>query len=131
MLPRVPFPPTFSGPGGRGVAVMSPTIKRLALGIGLVFMGLTYCSNQGLDDPQGELTMAPHTIEDTLERHTAELMSVPGVVGTAEGLCDGEPCIRVFVVERTAEIDRSVPESIEGYKVVVEESGEVRALPEE
>ena len=112
---------------------MSPTIKRLALGIGLAFIavGVTYCSNIGLDDPQGELAMAPHTIEDTLERHTAELMSVPGVVGTAEGLCGDEPCIRVFVVERTAEIDRLIPETIEGYKVVVEESGEIRALPDD
>ncbi len=78
--------------------------------------------------------MAPHTIhtiEDTLERHSAALMSVPGVVATGQGLCGDEPCIRVFVVERTPEIDRLIPETIEGYKVVVEESGEIRALPEE
>ena len=112
---------------------MYPAIKRLALGIGLavVAVGLTCCSNIGLDDPQGELAMAVHTIEDTLERHSAELMAVPGVVAAAQGLCDGEPCIRVFVEKRSDEIDRSVPKSIEGYKVVVEESGEVRALPDD
>ncbi len=75
--------------------------------------------------------MAPHTIEDTLERHSAALMSVPGVVATGQGLCGDEPCIKVFVVERTPEIDRSVPKTIEGYKVVVVESGEVRALPDD
>jgi hypothetical protein len=112
---------------------MASTIKRLALGIGLVSIavGLAYCSNIALDDPQRELVMAPHTIEDTLERHSAALISVPGVVAVAQGLCDGEPCIRVFVSKRSDEIDRSVPKSIEGYKVVVEESGEVRALPDD
>ncbi len=112
---------------------MVQVIKRSALVIGLIFIavGVTYCSNIGINDHQGEFTMAPHTIEDTLKRHTAELMSIPGVVGTAEGLSDGEPCISVFVIERTPEIDRSVPESIEGYKVVVVESGEVNAIPDE
>ncbi len=58
-------------------------------------------------------------------------MKIPGVVGTAEGLSGSEPCIRVFVSKRTPEIGPSIPESIEGYPVVVEESGEFRALPDD
>ncbi len=71
------------------------------------------------------------TIEAVLEKHTAELMSVPGVVGTAEGLCNDEPCIRVFVIKKTPEIGRNIPDILEGFKVVVEETGKVRALPED
>ena len=56
-----------------------------------------------------------------LREHTASLMALPGVVGTAQGLCDDEPCIRVFVVEATEELliqaERNVVAEIESsYK---------------
>jgi hypothetical protein len=55
-------------------------------------------------------------------------MSIPGVVGTGIGQCDGEPCIKVFVVQRTTEVDRQIPDQIEGYPVSVEVTGPFRAL---
>ena len=40
-------------------------------------------------------------IKEVLKRHTDELMSVPGVVGVAEGEFQGRPCIKVFVMDKT------------------------------
>ena len=54
-------------------------------------------------------------------------MALPGVVGTAQGLCSDEPCIRVFVVEATEELLKQIPSKIEGYTVDVEATGVIRA----
>ena len=75
--------------------------------------------------------MAEKAIQEVLKKHTAELMSLPGVVGTAQGLCDGKPCIKVFIIEKTPELNRKIPETLEGYPVMIEETGEIRALPED
>ncbi|MBW2647058.1 MAG: hypothetical protein JRE23_12970 [Deltaproteobacteria bacterium] len=57
-------------------------------------------------------------------------MSLPGVVGTAQGLCDNKPCIKIYVIKRTPELDEKIPDILEGYPVIIEETGEIRALPE-
>jgi len=67
-------------------------------------------------------------IREVLKRHTDELMAVPGVVGIAEGLSQGKPCIKVFVVDRNSKLLRQIPETIEGFLLQIEESGEFRAL---
>ena len=55
-------------------------------------------------------------------------MALPGVIGTAQGLCDGKPCIKVLVVTRTSELLAQVPDALEGYTVEVQETGVIRAL---
>ena len=54
-------------------------------------------------------------------------MSIPGVVGVAEGEYQGKPCIKVFVVERDSESTRQITGNIEGYPLQIEESGEFHA----
>lgn len=54
-------------------------------------------------------------------------MGVPGVVGIAIGRRQGAPCIRVMVIEKTAELDRRLPRELEGYPVEVQETGPIRA----
>ena len=68
------------------------------------------------------------TIDQVLREHTDSLMALPGVVGTAQGLCDDKPCIQVFVVEATEELLKQIPEEIEGYTVDVQQTGELKAL---
>ena len=67
-------------------------------------------------------------IEEVLQQHTDSLMALPGVVGTALGLCADGPCIQVFVVEATEELLKQIPEEIEGYTVDVQQTGEFKAL---
>ena len=77
-----------------------------------------------------ENNMPSKPIEKVLEEHTLELMSIDGVVGTAQGLCNGKPCIKVYVIKKTRQLTQRIPTTLEGYPVVIEETGEFRALPE-
>jgi hypothetical protein len=72
--------------------------------------------------------MPAKTIQQVLEEHTRGWMSIPGVVGTAIGLFEGQPCIKVFVAEKTDELAAKIPGAVEGYRVVLDETGEFRAL---
>lgn len=71
--------------------------------------------------------MAQRSIDQVFAAHQDSLMAVPGVVGVAIGRCQDVPCIRVMVVQRTAELDRRVPQELEGYPVEVQETGPIRA----
>ena len=72
--------------------------------------------------------MTKKPIEQVLKEHTDSLMALPGVVGTGQGLCAGEPCIRVFVVQATEDLLKQIPGEIEGYTVDVQQTGEFKAL---
>lgn len=74
--------------------------------------------------------MPSKPIKKVLEEHTLKLMSIEGVIGTAEGLCNGKPCIKVYVIKKTRQLTQRIPTTLEGYPVVMEETGEFRALPE-
>ena len=111
---------------------MLPTIKITFVSIGVIFFanGIESCMNKTVKNGQGEDTMLSKTIEEVLKEHTEELMSLPGVVGTAEGLCNSNPCIKVFVIEFTTELEQKILNILEGYPVELEETGEFEALPE-
>jgi hypothetical protein len=72
--------------------------------------------------------MTKRTIEQVLSDHTDHLLSLPGVVGTAQGRCDGQPCIRVFVAKGRAEGRQEIPPSLEGYAVEVVETEDLQAF---
>ena len=58
-------------------------------------------------------------------------MEIPGVVGTAQTLCDGEPCIMIMAAARTPEIAQKIPDRLEGYRVTIQVTGEFRAREDE
>jgi hypothetical protein len=76
------------------------------------------------------------TVMEIQDRSTADLMSVPGVVGTATGLApDGRVAIMVYLKEefRTPVKGkgisaRGIPAEIEGVPVITEVTGEFRAM---
>ena len=69
-------------------------------------------------------------IADVLRDHTPELMALHGVVGTAEGaLASGDPCIQVLLAEHT-ENEKRIPRVLEGWPVVIQVTGPIRALPD-
>ena len=72
--------------------------------------------------------MPRQTIAQVLIDQTDRLMSVAGVIGVAEGRCDGHPCIKVFVTKKTAAVRRELPVTVGGYPVSIEETDEFRAL---
>ncbi len=67
-------------------------------------------------------------IQEVVERYTDSLLSVPAVVGVAQGESGGRPAIQILVVRRTPEFDARLPRTLDGYPVVIVETGEIRAL---
>jgi hypothetical protein len=73
--------------------------------------------------------MPEQDINTVMEAHVDDLMALDGVAGVGIGaLDDGTPCIKVFVVERTDELDARIPKKLEGHPVVVEVSGTFEPL---
>ena len=72
--------------------------------------------------------MRVRSIREVLAERTVEWMAIPGVVGTAVGESEGRPCIKILVVEMTVELAAKFPTDVEEYRVVVEETGQFRAL---
>jgi len=74
-------------------------------------------------------SMAAKPIKEVITDHARTLLSIPGVVGAGEGLCKGVPCIKVFVIKKTPELEKKILDTLEGYPVEIEETGEIKALP--
>jgi len=68
--------------------------------------------------------VASRSIDEALAAHTDGLLRHPGVVGTAVGLCDGVPCIRVFVSDAAARA--GIPDTLDGHPIRVEVTGPLR-----
>jgi hypothetical protein len=108
------------------VVPVQPFLGMIGL-VALFGMAVT-CANQAEEGEQGKGRMPEKAIEAVLKQHTDSLMSVPGVVGTAIGKCEGKPCIKVLVVKKTPELSEKIPLELEGFPVVVEETGMIRRL---
>jgi hypothetical protein len=78
---------------------------------------------------QGSSSSPKRDINAVLGAHDKELLAIPGVVGVYVGTLEDRrtPCLRVMLARKTAE-SRNVPQSIEGYPVIIEVTGEIRAL---
>ena len=68
-------------------------------------------------------------IAKVIEARSAALLAEPGVVGVYEGARDdGSPCIRIIVVRKTPDLEKSLPRDLEGWPVEIEVTGEIRPL---
>jgi hypothetical protein len=69
-------------------------------------------------------------VNKVLAAHDKELLAIPDVVGVYVGLLkDGRTlCLKVMLARRNTESERKIPRMIEGYPVVIEVTGDVRAL---
>lgn len=80
----------------------------------------------GAGQSGGSVTVPERSIEAVLAAHRDSLMALPGVVGTAIGLCDGERCIKVLVSDSSPDMKGRIPVRLEGYRVVSEVTGTIR-----
>ena len=111
------------GRGARAVAMIA-AVASVVVCVG----GRTVVNEEPDDrDMAGATPMTQQTIEEVLAGHTEEWMSVPGVVGTGVGACDGEPCIKVFVARLTDELSQTLPNQVEGFVVRLEVTGAFQA----
>ena len=103
--------------------------KILLLSFNVVILFIFSISHAGEKSdilPKGN-QMAAKPIVKVIKEHAKTLMSIPGVVGAGQGLCEGKPCIKVFVIKKTPDVEEKIPKTLEGYPVVIEETGEVKA----
>ena len=106
---------------------------RLLSALLLIAVTLAVAGCARTDVPQGGQSPVSDrlSLTDVLAQHSPSLMALEGVVGTYEGLTeDGSPCVKVMVVRRTPELERKIPDELGGYPVVIEETGEIRAMPD-
>jgi hypothetical protein len=75
-------------------------------------------------------SMSRRDIGEVLRYHDEELMAIPGVVGVYVGLMpdDKTPCLKVMVVKETEDLKKRIPKTLEGYPVLIEESGVIHPL---
>jgi hypothetical protein len=75
------------------------------------------------DDPQ----MSP-SIQDVKKQHEARFLEMPGVVSVGIGLDpDGNPAIIIGVDKSNPEAESKIPSIIEGYPVVIQRVGSIKA----
>jgi hypothetical protein len=72
--------------------------------------------------------MTERLIEQVQAEYTDVWMRIPGVVGTAIGVHNDKPCILVLTSVDPGQIRSQIPLSVEGHPVVIENTGEIRAL---
>ena len=72
--------------------------------------------------------MSERTIGQVQEAHTDQWMDIPGVEGTAIGLFEGKPCIKIFASRKAEDLRAKIPSTVEGHPVIIEEAGIFRAL---
>jgi len=74
--------------------------------------------------------MAPtRPIDEVLAEHDQEILTIPGVTMIYVGANpQGKPCLKVGVEVATPEVEERIPREIEGWPVVVEETGKIEPM---
>ncbi len=91
----------------------------------LVSCSCTFCDAQVEDNSK----MQTKSIEQVMKENRENLLAIPGVQGFYQGMLEDESdCIVVMINEFTEEIQKQIPDTLEGFPVVIEEGGEIIPL---
>jgi hypothetical protein len=93
--------------------------------LNIVIISLCY-SIVGCNEKGGFMPQRP--IEQVQELYTDQWMAIPGVEGTGIGEYKGNPCILVFSSVEPQKLRDKIPSSVEGYPVIIEQTGTFKAL---
>lgn len=69
--------------------------------------------------------MAHKEISQVKSEYSSQWMQIPEVQAVGIGLCDGQPCIKVYASLPENILKDRIPASVEGYKVCLEMTDEV------
>ena len=109
---------------------MSAYVRSYSL-LALIIMGCAIPRQIPIDENKRNEAMIRRDINEVLKDHEQELMAMSGVVGVYVGLLpDGKSsCLKVMVAKETEDLKKRTPMFIEGYPVLIEQSGIIRPLP--
>jgi len=95
------------------------------LGVALLFLFIFHLTMAQKYSPSPK-----RDINAVLAAHDKELLALPSVVGVGVSTLEDHrtPCLRVMLAQHNAKTERAIPSSIGGYPVVLEVTGEIRAL---
>ena len=83
------------------------------------------------DTQEETQTATNRNIEIVVAEQSPTLMVIPGVVAVSQSMtADGQPAIRVMLARDDAEARARIPTTIEGFPVIVEVSGDIKAMPD-
>ena len=92
----------------------------------LIVLGAVACGPNGATR---EETVQRPPLSEVVARHAPRLIEVEGIEVVYESVGpDGEPCVKIGVVELTDALRADLPRELDGWPVVVIESGEIRPL---
>jgi len=98
----------------------------------ILFFVLSFlaCAETGPESATNEEAVAKQsTIADVIAEHGTRLVAIPGVTMIYEGATEeGQPCIKLGVVELTDDLKATLPTTLGGWAVIIEETGEIRPL---
>jgi hypothetical protein len=72
--------------------------------------------------------MRNRSVEQVFDSHRDNILSTPGVVGAGIAKLNGKPCIMVMVKEMTSDLENHIPKELDGYSVIIEITGDFKAL---
>lgn len=67
--------------------------------------------------------MPETTLSDVIAAHLDEWFALDDVAGIAEGMLDGLPCIKIYLVQANSRTSLELPAEIDGYPVLIEVTG--------
>jgi hypothetical protein len=68
------------------------------------------------------------SVEQVFDIHRDSLLSIPGVVGAGIAKLDDKPCIMIMVRQKGQYAEGQLPKELDGYKVIIHETGDLKAL---
>ena len=85
---------------------------------------------EGCADPMSSSHTPPRDINSVLADHQKDLMGMAGVVGIYVGVLPDQrtPCLKVMLARHDPALERKIPRTLEGYRVVSEITGEIRPM---
>ena len=104
---------------------MRKTLANAWLPVLIVLSSIVVYSQNMENSPQPK-----RDINDVLAAHDSELLAIPDVVGVYVGTTEEgrTPCLKVMLARKNPESERKIPRMIDGYHVVTEVTGSVRAF---
>lgn len=92
---------------------------------------LTGCSKDAAGGSWKGSLLSEKRIEQVLEEKSDQWMGISGVEGTAIGLFEDKPCIMILSSVAPQQLCGKIPETLNGYNIVIQKTGTFRALEEQ
>lgn len=106
---------------------MNGRLVFLGFCIAITIGGLGGCTNKKSKQYETGENMSGKSIEQVLGENTGRWLKIDLVVGVAIGMLEDKACIRVLVAYEPDQVRKQIPEKVEGYAVVIEETGILKA----